>query len=51
MNHLELYIVLVKAWTCESPGFFMERMEPVVEFETFFKTSETKSKGNIVLLL
>lgn len=51
MNHLELYIVLVKARTCESPGFLMERTEPYVYIETVFKTSETKNKGDIVIML
>lgn len=51
MNHLELYIVLVKARTCESPGFLLERTELYNYIETFFKTSETKSKGDIIIML
>ena len=51
MNHLELYIVLVKARTCESPGFLLERTELHNYIETFFKTSETKNKGDIIIML
>jgi hypothetical protein len=51
MNHLELYIVLVKARTCESPGFLLGITKLYVYVETVFKTSETKSKGNMAIML
>ena len=47
MNQLELYIVLVEARTCESPGFcylFLKItvwMTLLIEYETFSKTCET----------
>ena len=44
MNHLELYIVLVKARTCESPGFLLETAEMDVLLKPFLKPVKQKTK-------
>lgn len=44
MNHLELYIVLVKARTCESPGFLLEITEPMFRLKPFLKPLKQKTK-------
>ena len=45
MNHLELYIVLVKARTCESPGFLLERERNyIIILKPFLKPLKQKAK-------